>query len=413
MEITRTPAPDGLLLTVAGRLDGYWADHLDSALAEAVRDGHHSLRLDLAQVTFLSSAGIAALVKCYKQLSAIGGALRVVNPSTTVQTVLQITRLADLLSGGAAPEAPTPRPAATSTRFERHGVRFERFDLEPSASLSCRVLGDHTALLQGRFDEASSTSLASQSPAFVLGVGAFGGSFAECRSRFGELLSVEGATAYQPADGTNVPDYLVSAGALSEDVRLLYGLACDGRFASLVRFESAEPGRASGVSTILAGCLELAGAQAVGIVLVGEADGLVGAALRRSPAQPPDEGDFFGHPGLRTRLTFTAERAFPRSSALVAGVVARGVAMSPASPLRPTGGDGCVGHLHAAAFPFRPVRKGRIDLRETIASLFEGEQLLGVLHLLSDDRGPSGAGESEFHRGACWVGPLDPASIAG
>ena len=65
-----------------------------------------------------------------------------------------------------------------------------------------------------------------------------------------------------------------------------------------------------------------------------------------------------------------------------------------------------MGHFHAAAFRFRPLRKGIIDLGETVAKLFEPEQLLGVLHLLNDDRGVSGAGESEFVTGACWIGPL-------
>jgi hypothetical protein len=73
--------------------------------------------------------------------------------------------------------------------------------------------------------------------------------------------------------------------------------------------------------------------------------------------------------------------------------------------LRPMG-PGCAGHLHAAAFRFRPIRKGAIDLSETVSGLFEPDQLLGVLHLLHDDRGIGGAGESEFVRGACWVGPI-------
>jgi hypothetical protein len=47
-----------------------------------------------------------------------------------------------------------------------------------------------------------------------------------------------------------------------------------------------------------------------------------------------------------------------------------------------------------------------IDLGETVAGLSEPDQLLGVLHLLKDDRGVAGAGESEFVTGACWVGPI-------
>src|SRR2546428_8362907 len=46
MEITRN-VNDGIVdLVVVGRLDGYWADHLDAALTDAIREGHHRLRLD-------------------------------------------------------------------------------------------------------------------------------------------------------------------------------------------------------------------------------------------------------------------------------------------------------------------------------------------------------------------------------
>ena len=63
MEIVRLVVQDGVDLTINGRLDSYWAEHLDSSLAEAVREGHDRLRLDLSRVTFLSSAGIAVLMK--------------------------------------------------------------------------------------------------------------------------------------------------------------------------------------------------------------------------------------------------------------------------------------------------------------------------------------------------------------
>jgi hypothetical protein len=64
------------------------------------------------------------------------------------------------------------------------------------------------------------------------------------------------------------------------------------------------------------------------------------------------------------------------------------------------------GHFHAAAFSYRPVQRGQIDLKTSIKTLFEGQALEGILHLLTDDRTISGAGESEFLRGACWVAPI-------
>jgi hypothetical protein len=71
------------------------------------------------------------------------------------------------------------------------------------------------------------------------------------------------------------------------------------------------------------------------------------------------------------------------------------------------------GHLHAAAFSYRPVQRGNIDLRTSIKTLFEGQVLKGVLHLLNDDRAVSHGGQSEFVRGACWVAPLASISVEG
>jgi hypothetical protein len=127
----------------------------------------------------------------------------------------------------------------------------------------------------------------------------------------------------------------------------------------------------------------------------------VGAALRQSPADP-GEADLFAFPAIRSRLTFTTERAFARSLTLAVGIVAR----SPQPQLRPLGrSPDLFGHFHAAAFSFGPLKRGRIDLNPTVANLFETESLLGVLHLLHDTREVVGIGQSEFIRGACWTGP--------
>ena len=65
-----------------------------------------------------------------------------------------------------------------------------------------------------------------------------------------------------------------------------------------------------------------------------------------------------------------------------------------------------MGHFHAAAFSYRPLQKGDIDLKATVSTLFETEALQSVLHLLTDDREAAGKQESEFVRGACWVGEV-------
>jgi hypothetical protein len=331
----------------------------------------------------------------------------VANPSKAVASTLALARLTDLLveRAPAAGAAPAP-PAASVKKLTVDDAALEVYPLDARGTLTCRAIGDASLLATAGFTEAYALSGDGTTPAFAVGVGAFGESFEDCRPRFGELLSVAGATAYLPADGTNVPDYLVARDGAASDVRLLYGFAGSGRFSHVVRFESQTPGAPLALSSVLRACLEVGSAAAIGVVLLAEAIDLVGAALRHSPAERPPDGDFFAHPGVRARLAFTAEPAFPRSVALAAGVISRTPDAGPAAAaLRPLGA-GCAGHLHAAAFPFRAIKKGRIDLGETVSALFEADAPLGVLHLLNDDRAAAGAGETELVRGACWLAPL-------
>jgi hypothetical protein len=203
-----------------------------------------------------------------------------------------------------------------------------------------------------------------------------------------------------------VPDYVVSAGALVPSLEVLYALVCQGSFAALARFEKPPEGRV-GLSHVAEACLDVAGADAAGIVMVAESAGLVGVALRRSPASAATGDVPFDYPQVREWRSFTPERAHPRSLALVTGVVTRAESAELAAWVRPLGKPPSpAGHLHAAAFSYRPLQKGAIDLAPTVSGLFEGESLQSVLHLLADDRELVGIGESEFTRGACWIAPI-------
>jgi hypothetical protein len=286
-------------------------------------------------------------------------------------------------------------------------ARVHEFDEHP---LTCREVG--IPLAEGR-PPAMCHTLGAIAPAVAIGVGAFGDGFDDCRARFGELLAVGGAAVYQPGDGTNVADFLVAHGPLGGDVHVLHGLVCEGGFQRLITFETTEIDSPIGLSTLIRLALDESGGRAAALVMIAEASGLVGAAIRRSPAASAAERDYLTFPQIRANLSFTAEPAYPQSVALVGGVVTRANG-SDHPQLRPVGGD-ALGHLHAAAFRFHAVKKGYVDLAPTVASLFDDQRLLGVLHLLHDDRGAAGAGESSFIRGACWVGALTdwPAGAGG
>jgi anti-anti-sigma factor len=408
MEITRKTGTDGLELVVEGRIDAYWADHLTAALDEALRGGTDRISLDLHGVAYLSSGGIRALLIAHRELGRVGGALRIVRPSIAVKTMLEMAGLLELLVlSPAEPKA----IAARGHKIERAEGAVESWTLESGAVVECRAIGD-PARLESGFDASQCWSESFPASAFGFGLGAFGRDFDDCRGRFGELLAAGGAAVYLPTDGTNVPDFLIAGSGSAPEVRLLYGMRCSGPLRIHARFEAAA-GKTFTLSALAALALDLAGADRAGVIVVGEVAGLVGASLRRSPALAGDPPDF-GFPEIRRWLSFTPDRAFPESQALIVGVAARDtVATNGARAfLRPMGA-GLAGHFHAGAFSHRPLPRGPLELQPTVVSLFEAEAPRGLLHLIRDDRPASELGESELWRGALWAAPIEQVSGSG
>jgi anti-anti-sigma factor len=405
MEITKQSAGQFTELIIKGRLDGYWADHLTSALEEVVRGGADHVRLNLAGVNYISSMGIRVLVKFYQQLHGINGALVVSNPSEQVKRVLEMMHLGKLLISESAGPAPAVVPE-TGRRIDRNMASFEVFDCVPNAKLECTVVGNPALLSSCGFRNEHSRTMTFPESVMAIGLGAFGHHFGDCEQRFGEFLSVAGAAAYQPTDGSNVPDYLIAEGSFIPELQVLYALVCKGSFANLARFEANNERGVLPLSDLVGAALEFSGAATAGIAMIAESAGLIGAALRQAPTQSAFKGEIFQYPEARRWLSFSPEHSHMRSLVVLAGVASRSDGRL-ALMLRPIGpGSSITAHFHAAAFSYRPIQKGRVDLKTTIKSVFEAETLQGVLHLLADDRVSAVATQSEFVRGSCWISPI-------
>jgi anti-anti-sigma factor len=402
MEISRQSSGDLVILRLAGRLDANWCNHVETALSTAVREGEHRLHLDMNAVSYISSAGIRVLLSCYKQLRAINGLFGVIRPSDAVRSVLELSGLQMLI---ASEMAASTTADDSGKKLASPSAAYELFTLG-SGGMKIDLVGDPALLARG----IGSTQPATRrfdANTVALGIGALGENFAESSTRCGELLAVAGVAAFQPADGSSQPDFMLSEGALVPEGHLVLGLSAQGTFTSLLRFEANDEDRRIGITELMQTALESSGASAAVVVAITETAGLVGATLRQSPTSNATQNDErFGFPQIRDWLSFTSERAFRDSTSLVVGVVAKPGSKCDAL-LRPLAkGTDLLGHLHAAVFPYRPLRKGRIELKPTVAGLFDGQSLQDVLHLISDPRGFSGAGESELYRGAVWIAPV-------
>jgi len=414
MEITRRARANQFELELKGRMDAVWSDHVAHALTECVRAGHHVIALDMTGVDYISSAGIRILVLHSRQLKAIQGRLIISKASDGVRSVLKLVGLDTLLHVGedtatvmatAASEKPAQQIALPLA-----GATAQMFELNPGVTVRIHWPGNPTPWLDGTGRQIDCESVEFSTDVVGLGLGAFGSGDNEGGGGFGEFLAAGGAAVCQPADGSNKPDYMLLQGALTPTMKVAYGILGRGSFSRLLRFDKGPDQPSLPLSAVVTACFDAVNSDAAGIIMLTETASLVGASLQKSPiCEPKETGprNIFAFPEVRNWLNFTAEAGFTNSVSLIVGFAAKGARAAKwplFKPLLPSG-EVC-GHFHAAAFPYHPLRKGKVSLVESIPPLFEGEHVLGVLHLLNDWRDANGAGESRLLRGACWCAPL-------
>lgn len=404
MEIRTRLEGEDMHVELEGRMDAAWSGTFGKTLQDTLLVGCHSVILDLGKVSYLSSAGIRILMLLAKQLKSIGGKLHISEQSAQVREVLDMVGFLKLIE--ASPVKPGPSVPHSESPQARHFVfgehAFEVYPLSAEASHDGQLIGQPLST-SGHYHAGVDTLLRLTPGRLVLGLGSIGDELNTARA--GELLGVEGLAISLPGDDPAHPDWLAREGDLVPTVRLQYGLTTEGRFRELLRFGNQPDTPPLPLSNLAGAVLERLECDAAVWVAIAETASLVGAALQK----PPDglSGDWFAFPDIRERMLFTAEPAHASETCLIVGIASRRPPELLAGFLRPlTRSSDLQGHCHAAVVPYRPVKKGFIELTDMLDALLETQTLRGVLHLLNDDRDGIGAGESHLRRGAIWCAPL-------
>jgi anti-sigma B factor antagonist len=89
--LTEEPLLGGLVLTLSGELDLATAPELRKRLVAAIDSGATRIVVDLRQVTFMDSIGLAAVLHARSRLRPAGRLALIVTPGSYAQLVLEIT----------------------------------------------------------------------------------------------------------------------------------------------------------------------------------------------------------------------------------------------------------------------------------------------------------------------------------
>ncbi len=409
MKIDVEQAGTILVLRLEGRLDVVWADHVAKRVRDELRGGHHNVRINAAEVAYLSSAGIRVLIQLRREIAAVHGSFFVIHPSEFVDSTLRMSGLEELISteadvrpaagGGASPQADGRGVAIDGMAMEVHtlaGAGEMRLSLPARWIPWAPVRDDEIEAVRFPVGRVG------------LGIGA-AGQKTDVRGRLGEFMAVSGCMALQPADDQpHAPDFVTQTGELVPELHAIQALVAEGAFPFLLRFQPEGAAGSLALSDLIAEAMRVCSADAIVLAVLAEAEGLVGSALSRSPGLLEGGGAPDRFPEIQNWMNFCGERVHAGTTALAVSFAARTSAAGPLSlvlapmPSRPD----LSSHTHAAAFPFRPLPDGPLPLDDHARALFDAQDPIDLLHLLEDDRPLIGLGQSRFIRGACWCAPL-------
>lgn len=96
MTIQKTRNDTALTVAVAGRLDTTTAPELEAELKTAL-EGVTELTLDLAELEYISSAGLRVVLSAHKTMSR-QGEMKVANAGAPIMEIFEVTGFSDILN---------------------------------------------------------------------------------------------------------------------------------------------------------------------------------------------------------------------------------------------------------------------------------------------------------------------------
>jgi anti-anti-sigma factor len=97
MQVSIEYLPDLLIIALEGRLDTGSAPEFDAELSSVLSTPRPNILLDLAAVTYISSAGLRSILQLVKHTSAHGGRLGIFAAPPHIMEVIEMSGFPSLL----------------------------------------------------------------------------------------------------------------------------------------------------------------------------------------------------------------------------------------------------------------------------------------------------------------------------
>jgi anti-anti-sigma factor len=94
---THTYESDVTVLDIKGEVDAYTAKVLDKTLMDLLNKGQLRIVMDVSEMSFISSAGIRAILYAHREAVQLGGVVRIAGPTDRIRRIFEIAGFPELI----------------------------------------------------------------------------------------------------------------------------------------------------------------------------------------------------------------------------------------------------------------------------------------------------------------------------
>jgi len=401
------------VIALRGRLDSFAAKIWQAFLEKNPPQFEQGIVLDLAEVNYISSAGIRILLGLHKLALARGAVLALANLQPYCQSVLEIAGMA---AGWPSFGSLENALAHCRETFQENNLLARWAALE-TAELACgqvriipgsndsgeiRVLGHIQNVLKACITREDIRSKRFSHTEYSLGLGGLGDRIDDYFTIMGEMITVGGTMVWLPTDGNDTPDFLIPSRDRGEVmIRTGFNASIGGQFNEYFVFESAEP-RGTTMSRLYRELFNLSQSRrsdfhgVLGFAARCEFGEVYGAGVRKATVADfaPANGELITHPSNYAEwFEFDREPRLRNVTGLISGLgadLAHGLNFyDPAQLgacfyLNPANAGTATEmlHNHGVFFSPLPLAERPVSLEKEIRSVVDRGDFVDMRHLL-------------------------------
>lgn len=98
MEIKKAINNQNVIISLKGRLDTMTSPLLEEEISNTDFDNIEVVTLNLADLEYISSAGLRVILSLYNKMKGLNGELKIVNVNSSVMELFTMTGMADYLN---------------------------------------------------------------------------------------------------------------------------------------------------------------------------------------------------------------------------------------------------------------------------------------------------------------------------